>query len=244
MAIVGRSGAGKSTLLGLLLGWHRCAEGTLRVDGAELDGAQLAALRRTIAWVDPTVRLWNQSLLDNVQYGAAGDLAAVGRAIRAADLLDLAERLPEGLQTSIGEAGGSLSGGEGQRVRHARALLRNGVRLAILDEPFRGLDRKQRTAFVARARDHWRDATMLCVTHDLQATLAFDRVIVVENGRVIETGTPAALRNQPGSRYAALLHDEAQSHAEIWGDPAWRRLSVTDGRVHEVGRLPPIGGDR
>lgn len=232
VAIVGRSGAGKSTLVGTLLGWHR-GSGELLVDGRALTGAHLAALRAVTAWVDPSVRLWNQSLLANVQYGNRAALGDVGVALRAADLLDLIERLPDGLQSRLGEAGGSLSGGEGQRVRHARALLRQGVRLVLLDEPFRGLDHGQRAAFLARARAHWRHATLLCVTHDLAETRSFDRVLVVEGGRVAEDGAPAALCARPGSRYAALLAEDQRVRDEVWGDPTWRRLHVRDGHVGE-----------
>jgi ATP-binding cassette subfamily B protein len=86
-----------------------------------------------------------------------------------------------------------VSGGEGQRVRLGRALARRGVRLVILDEPFRGLDRAQRRVLLQRARQEWRAATLLCITHDVQSTQAFDRVLVVEGGRIIEDDDPARL---------------------------------------------------
>ena len=176
VALVGRSGAGKSSLIGLLLGFHRASAGSVAVDGAPLDARALARLRRETAWVDPAAQLWNASLFDNLVYGVgharADRLAAV---VEDADLRRVLEGLPGGLSEVLGEGGGFLSGGEGQRVRFARALLRPGVRLALLDEPFRGL---------ARARERWRDATLVCATHDLDETLGFDRVVVLDRGRV------------------------------------------------------------
>ncbi len=168
VAIVGPSGAGKSTLVGLLLGWHRAAAGSVLVDGEPLTAGRLARLRERTAWVDPSVQLWNRSLLDNLRYGnTTGDGTAIGQVLEIAELRGLVERLPDGLQTPLGEGGALVSGGEGQRVRVGRALLRPDARLVILDEPFRGLDREQRARLLAAARSWWSDATLLCVTHDV-----------------------------------------------------------------------------
>ncbi len=237
VAIVGPSGAGKSTLVGMLLGWHRPAEGTVEVDGRALDPAELAKLRRRTAWVDPAAQLWNRTLLENVRYGsstpAGARLDRIGAALSAASLGETLGHLPDGLQTPLGEGGGLLSGGEGQRVRLARAFLRDDVRLAILDEPFRGVDRARRRELLSRARTRWRDATLLCVSHDLAETLDFDRVLVVDAGRIVETGKPAALARRHGSRYGALLAEERAVHAELWNAPFWRRFHMDGGRLRE-----------
>src|SRR5262249_24969250 len=138
VAIVGPSGAGKSTLVGLLLGWHAPAAGRVLVDGAPLDAGRLDELRRDTAWVDPAVQLWNAPLLQNLLYGAPPDAGGLlGPAVEASDLRPLLEDLPAGLQNPLGEGGGLVSGGEGQRVRLGRALLRPEARLVVLDEPFR-----------------------------------------------------------------------------------------------------------
>jgi ABC-type bacteriocin/lantibiotic exporter with double-glycine peptidase domain len=230
VAIVGPSGAGKSSLVGLLVGWHRASTGTLLVDGAPLDGARLERLRRETAWVDPAVQLWNRSFLDNLTYGSASELpASLSPVIASADLLSVLERLPDGLQTSLGEGGARVSGGEGQRVRFGRALLRPDIRLAILDEPFRGLDRERRHELLERARRQWARATMLCITHDVAETRGFDRVLVVEGGRVVEHGEPSVLAAMPGSRYRALLEAEAQAKAEVWSNDTWTRARMEDG---------------
>ena len=234
VAIVGPSGAGKSTLVGLLLGWHRAASGQVCVDGFPLDSQRLAQLRQDTAWVDPTVQLWNRSLLENLHYGIHGDhplpLATI---IEQAELRSVLEKFPDGLQTSLGEGGRFISGGEGQRVRLGRAMLRPGVRLVILDEPFRGLDREQRRTLLARARSLWQGATLLCITHDVDATRKFDRVLVVEGGRIIEDGAPDALATRVHSRYRALVEAEAAVRERLWAGHIWRRLRLEDGRLVE-----------
>lgn len=234
VAIVGSSGAGKSSLMGLLLGWHRLQEGCLLVDGRPLDSGRLATLRRQTAWVDPGVQLWNRSLLENIGYAVEDNaLERLGPVINAADLRDVVKRLPQGLQSLLGEGGAMVSGGEGQRVRLARALMQDGVRLALLDEPFRGLARPQRAALMAEARSHWRDATLLCVTHDVSETGSFDRVIVIEDGRIVEMGAPQRLA-RPGTRYHQLLRAEAEARASLWSSGNWNRLRMEDGHVNRI----------
>jgi ATP-binding cassette subfamily B protein len=242
VAIVGASGAGKSTLLGLLLGWHRPAAGSVRIDGEPLDAGRLERLRLETAWVDPAVHLWNTTLLDNLLYGANPDEApAVGAVVENANLIDVLRRLPEGLQTPLGQGGGLLSGGQGQRVRLGRALVRADARLVLLDEPFRGLDREQRRALLRRALQVWRGATLLCVTHDVGETGEFERVLVVESGRVVEDGCPAELSANPQSRYRALLEAEAEVRSGLWESAGWRRLRLEDGWLSEASPAPPAG---
>ncbi|HEV3051668.1 MAG TPA: ABC transporter ATP-binding protein, partial [Longimicrobium sp.] len=222
VAVVGPSGAGKSTLVGLLMGWHRAAHGEARVDGAPLDGAALRRLRARTAWVDPAVQLWNRSAAENLAYGAApGPLARLGAAVDAAGLRGVVRRLPQGLQTPLGEGGALVSGGEGQRVRFGRAWLRGDARLVVLDEPFRGLDRERRHALLAEARRAWAGATLLCITHDVGETSGFDRVLVVEDGRIAEDGAPADLAARPDSAYARLLAAETAVRARFGHAAGW-----------------------
>jgi ATP-binding cassette subfamily B protein len=153
VAIVGRSGAGKSSPAGLLLGWHRPSAGEVLVDGQHLRGRVLAGLRDQTAWIDPAIQLWNRSLLENLRYGASERaMPHPGKALEAAGLEDVLENLPDGLQSSLGEGGALTSGGEGQRVRFGRALGRDQARFVLMDEPFRGLDRRQRHLLLGRAR--------------------------------------------------------------------------------------------
>lgn len=233
VAIVGASGAGKSALLGLLLGWHRPAGGTVRVDGADLDDHTLDRLRRETAWVDPAVQLWNRSLYENLRYGVEADAPAINLSLAAAGLKELLQQLPEGLQTPLGEGGTLLSGGEGQRVRVGRALARDNTRLVLLDEPFRGLARDERSRLLAHARARWPGATLLLVTHDIADTQGFDRVLVMREGQLVEDGTPGVLAGTPGSRYATLLSLDAQARDGLWNDTGWRRLWLEDGHLAE-----------
>nr|WP_240358369.1 ATP-binding cassette domain-containing protein [Myxococcus vastator] len=241
VAVVGVSGAGKSTLVGLLLGWLRPARGEIKVDGQVLDQAAVERLRRTTAWVDPAISLWNQSLIDNLRYGNDGAQGwSLSGALKGAEMLDILEALPDGLQTSLGEGGGLVSGGQGQRVRLARAMLRSGVRLAILDEPFRGLDRDRRARLLAESRRLWADITLLCVTHDVEHTQEFDRVLVIENGRVLENGPPKELLANKASRYAVLLRADQENRTLLWGGGRWRHWWLSDGQLVEKPAPKPV----
>jgi len=213
------------------------------VEDLPLDDQHLAWLRQVTAWVDPALQLWNRSLLDNVCYGVAdGPAPRVAQAMAQADLRRVLDQLPDGMQTLLGEGGGLVSGGEGQRVRFGRALARPGVRLVILDEPFRGLDRMQRRALLQRARQVWRTATLVCITHDVGATQAFERVLVMEGGRIVEDGAPATLGAEPGTRYGALVDAETAVHEGLWAQGIWRRLRLVEGRVREESR-PSLAPD-
>jgi len=234
IAIVGPSGAGKSSLVGVLLGWYRPATGRVLVDGVELDEPLVERLRPHIAWVDPAVQLWNRPMLDNLKYGLAdGPRMPLEEAIDAAELRRVLDRLPDALQTSLGEGGGLVSGGEGQRVRLARALLRPNVRLVILDEPFRGLDIDQRRVLLHRARQLWNDATLLVISHDIAESLTFDRVLVIEEGRIVEDGNPRDLVARSDSRLKAMLDAERAVREELWATGEWRRLRLEQGVLIE-----------
>ncbi len=228
VAVVGPSGAGKSSFVGLLLGWHRPSEGAVYVDGRPLRGERLRGFRTETAWIDPAVQLWNRSLLENLTYGSIGE-PQLAQVLEDADLVALLERLPNGLQTELGEGGALVSGGEGQRVRFGRAMMRPASRLVILDEPFRGLDREKRGLLLSRARRMWKGATMVCVTHDVGETLEFDRVLVIEDGRVVEGGRPASLAGRPQSRYRQMLDAEEDVRSRMWRGAEWRRLVMRGG---------------
>lgn len=236
IAVVGSSGAGKSSFVGLLLGWHQASGGRIRVDGDVLNSQRIATIRGQTAWVDPAVQLWNRSFLENLSYGISPERAApMAAVLGAAHLQDLLQRLPEGLQTQLGEGGALVSGGQGQRVRYGRALMRADARLAILDEPFRGLDRERRQQLLKNARAWWRQATLICITHDVSQTLVFDRVLVIDGGRLVEDAAPQALLERPDSRFRALYDAEQAVRNELWTGTQWRRLTLDDGVLSEEG---------
>lgn len=236
VAIVGASGAGKSTLVGLLLGLQRPSTGRLLIDGEPLEGDRLARLRRRAVLVDPGVQLWNRSVLHNVLYGEDAPRRSIAAAAAAAELEDLLPGLAHGMQTHIGEGGVLLSGGEGQRLRLARALYRERPRLVVLDEAFRGLPREQRARLLAAVRRGAGHATLFNVTHDLAAARSFDRIVVVAGGRIVECGSPADLLARDGT-FAALVAAEAALTARV-AMHRWRRLRLVDGRLAAEGDEP------
>lgn len=236
VAVVGASGAGKSTIVAAILGLAPPRSGAITVDGGPLDAAALAELRRRCAWVDPAVHLWNRSLLANLRYGIpAGAGAPVGDCVEQAELMEVVEQLPDGMRTRLAEGGSRLSGGEGNRVRYARALGRPDVRLVLFDEAFRGLDRWARTSLLARARAQFHGATLVCVTHDLAETATFPRVLVVDGGELVEDGSPAELAAQDGP-YRTLLAKEADVARSWWGYKGWRRWWIERGSLREEER--------
>lgn len=232
VAIVGASGAGKSSFVGLLQGWHEAADGLIAIDGEPLTGERLDSVRQQTAWVDPTVQIWNQLLVDNLLYGNSAD--ALNTALQTVDLYDVLQKLPDGMQTMLGEGGGLVAGGEGQRVRLGRALLRPTARLVILDEPFRGLDRSQRQTLLATVRAYWSDATLLFISHDMSDVDTFERVLVMADGRLVEDGSPQELAVRPNSHFQQLKEAETSAKAQIWDSSRWRRLQLKDGVLTEI----------
>lgn len=232
IAVVGASGAGKTTLAGLLLGWYPSSHGRVSVDGIPLGTDNWQWLRRHIAWVDPAVRLWNRTLAANLRYGNPED-AKLDTVIDQAELRDLVNNLPEGLDTVLGEGGALVSGGEGQRIRLGRALLRPHVRLVILDEPFRGLDRPARSRLLRTVREHWRDVTLLLISHDVGDTQDFDRILVMDQGTLVEDGPPETLQTEENGYYHALLAAEAEARERLWHGAEWRHWWLEEGRLRE-----------
>ena len=209
----------------------KASEGRILLDGEPIEG-RIDQLRRATAWVDPEVHLWNRTFLENLRYGAVnGGGRPVGEVVDAAELRRVLEKLPGGFEASLGGGGALVSGGEGQRVRLGRALFREQTRLVILDEPFRGLERENRRRLLRRARELWKDATLLCITHDVAETMAFDRVLVVEGGRIVEDGDPTELAARADSRYASMIRAEADLRETAWSGAGWRRLRVENGTV-------------
>ena len=234
VAVIGPSGSGKSSLVALLLGFNRLAAGSLQIDGLPLDDTGLAALRPRMAWVDPTVALWRGSLHDNLTFARPeASEAAILDAARLSGMGRIAQRRALGLLSPAGAEGRLLSGGEGQRLRLARALLQEAPLLALLDEPFRGLEAEARRQLLAETRSRWRDSTLIWVTHDIAEAAQFGRVLVIEDGRIAEDGAPADLL-ACDSHLARLMRAQTQTDAALWGGSEWRRLRVEGGRVQPV----------
>ena len=223
VAIVGPSGAGKTTLVSLLLGWQSPSSGKILVDGEPLSGETVENLRRQTAWVDPTIQLWNRSLLQNLRYGAEASTQPLADVVEAAHLKEVIGQLPDGLQTQLGESGRMVSGGEGQRVRIGRAMMQQPTRLVLLDEPFRGLDRSARRALIHNVRAQFGQATLFFVSHDISDTEDFDRVLVVHRGKIIEDGNPREL-GATRSLYQKLLEADRALRTTLWERGDFRKL--------------------
>ena len=219
IAVIGPSGAGKSTLLALLLGFVAPTEGRVLVDDVDLATVDLEGWRRQIAWVPQRAHLFAASLADNIRLGAPdAPLAAVRRAIRAADLNQLVDELPDGLDTVLGERGYGLSSGQRQRLALARAFLRvdstDAPPLVLLDEPTARLDASSEAAVLAATRRLVAGRTALLVAHRPALLREADRVLRVHHGRVTElarTGEmppsdqPAAANPASGSPHLTLM---------------------------------------
>jgi len=204
VAIVGRSGSGKSTLVSLIPRFFEPGSGQLLLDGRPLADWPLPALREQIALVTQDVMLFNDTLANNIAYGAlaGAEPQAVEAAARAAHVMEFVARRREGLNALVGEGGISLSGGERQRVAIARALLKDAPVL-ILDEATSALDSRSESQVQDALDRLMRGRTTLVIAHRLSTIEHADRIVVLERGRIVESGRHAGLLAL-GGHYASL----------------------------------------
>lgn len=214
VALVGPSGAGKSTLVNLLPRFLEPTSGTVLLDDHPLREWNVEALRRQFALVSQDVVLFNDSVAANVALGtgtgAPIDRDAVREALRAANMLEFVEGLPQGMDTVIGHNGNQLSGGQRQRLAIARAIHKNAP-ILILDEATSALDSESERLVQQALETLMRGRTSLVIAHRLSTIQAADRVLVLEHGRVIEQGTHAELIAQ-GGLFAHLHSLQFRSH--------------------------------
>ncbi|HEY9256082.1 MAG TPA: lipid A export permease/ATP-binding protein MsbA [Stenotrophomonas sp.] len=201
-AIVGRSGSGKTSLVRLVPRFYETTGGCIRLDGVPLDDYRLEDLRRQIALVGQKVMLFDDTIAANIAYGTEASEGQIRAAAEAANAWEFIERLPQQLQTPIGENGALLSGGQRQRLAIARAILRDAP-ILILDEATAALDNESERLVQDALHRLMPDRTTLVIAHRLSTIEHADQVLVMDHGRIVERGTHAQLLAQ-GGLYAHL----------------------------------------
>jgi ABC-type transport system involved in Fe-S cluster assembly fused permease/ATPase subunit len=210
VAIVGESGAGKSTIMKLLFRFYDVDKGAIRINGEDLRDLTQQSLRSHIAIVPQDTVLFNTSLKENIAYGnPQADDNAIAKAVELAHLSAFIAKLPDGLDTKVGERGLKLSGGEKQRVAIARALLK-GAPIMVFDEATSSLDSGSEQAILTALRDAAKGHTSLVIAHRLSTVIDADVILVMSNGEIVEYGSHTQLL-QNRSVYASLWATQQKS---------------------------------
>lgn len=216
IAIVGRTGSGKSTIAQLLLRMYDAQNGLLLYDGVPINKIDLQWLRAQISYVPQDVFLFSETVQNNIAFGV--DEASLDQVINAAKIAGIhneIEGFSDGYQTMIGERGVTLSGGQKQRISIARALLKN-PSMVIFDDCLSAVDAKTEKEILNNLNIWWKDKTAIIITHRIFSLLHFDKIIVLEEGKIIEMGNHAELMLQNGfyaQMYARQQQQEGDRHS-------------------------------
>jgi subfamily B ATP-binding cassette protein MsbA len=202
LAIVGRSGGGKSTIVNLLPRFYDVTSGSVRLDGHDVREYRLQDLRAQVSLVSQEVVLFNDTVSKNISFGFDATDAQIEEAAAAARVTEFTDQMEQGLQTIVGDRGVLLSGGQRQRIAIARALLRN-TPVLILDEATSALDTELERQIQEQLEHLMHNRTTLVIAHRLSTVEKADRILVMDGGRVIETGTHEELLARNG-QYAVL----------------------------------------
>ncbi len=213
IGLVGRSGAGKSTITNLLLRFMDVDEGTITIDGQDISQVTQESLRKNIAYIPQEPLLFHRSLRDNIAYGSPN---ATDQEIRIASqkayATEFIDTLPNGLETLVGERGVKLSGGQRQRIAIARAILKDSP-ILVLDEATSALDSESEKLIQAALKDLMHNRTTIVIAHRLSTISHLDRIIVLDNGRIIEEGSHKQLLESNGI-YASLWSHQSGGFLE------------------------------
>lgn len=217
VGLIGKSGAGKSTVLALLQRFYDTQDGIVKVDGQDVKAITQDSLRHAIALVPQDISLLHRTVYDNIAYGrpeaTREEVLAAARDARCAEFI---EAMPEGYDTIVGDRGVKLSGGQRQRIAIARAILKNAP-ILLLDEATSALDSASEEAIQSALDRLMVGRTVIAIAHRLSTLRNFDRIIVMNNGKVIDDGTPDVLRNRPGLYRDLLTKQHGRHHAATDG---------------------------
>jgi len=207
VAILGMIGSGKTTLAQLVVRMFDADAGVLLIDGLPIQDISLSVLRRNIAYVDQDPYLFSTTIKNNIAFGAdeAGD-GEIDEAVRIAGLTPDLSHFPQGLETLVGERGVSLSGGQKQRIALARALIRK-PKILVLDDAFSSLDIETEEKILKNIRDYIKGITAIIVTHRLSTIRNADRIVVMDDGRIVETGSHSELM-RGGEYYSQVFKNQ------------------------------------
>ncbi|MBN8878123.1 MAG: ABC transporter ATP-binding protein [Sphingobacteriales bacterium] len=214
VAIVGRTGSGKTTVAQLLLRMYDVTSGSIQLDGVDIRDLSLRSLREQVSYVPQDVFLFSETVENNIRFGLQhADAADVEKAALQASVHKEILGFSEGYKTMIGERGVTLSGGQKQRISIARALIKDPA-MVIFDDCLSAVDAKTEKEIIGNLNDYLQGKTAIIITHRIFTLFAFDKIVVLEEGEIVEEGTHQELLAIPGGYYAGLYARQQETDRE------------------------------
>jgi len=244
IALVGESGAGKSTLANLILGFFPPSKGEIRINGELLNKDNLAGWRNQIAWVPQEPALFQDTIAANIRLARQdADLGAVASAASAAHLAEFIDSLPEGYETLIGEGGARLSGGQAQRLALARAFLKDAP-ILIMDEPTSQLDPVTESRLADATRNLMAGRTVITIAHRLNTIYKADRILVLQEGSIVEEGSHQELMKKDGIYTNLVQAYTGETNIDFLKESAGKEIQlnhlVSPSPSLQVSQSPPL----